>query len=288
MMKQLKITPSITSRDGVALEKYLQEISRLDILTPEQEVQLARLIKQGDEKAVEKLAKANLRFVVSVAKNYQYQGIPLNDLINEGNLGLIKAARRFDETRGFKFISYAVWWIRQSILLALAEHSRSIRLPQNKVEAYQRIQKAINEYLQVHENMPDVDDIVALTGLPRKEVADLIETDYKPLSLHAPMDESDESSSARWEMLADQDQSPDMEVNRESLRNEINMVLLSLPQRESQIVACFYGLNGEPALSLENIAQKFDLTPERVRQIKERAIKQLRRTTLSKKLQKYL
>ncbi|MBL7784902.1 MAG: sigma-70 family RNA polymerase sigma factor [Chitinophagales bacterium] len=287
-MKQLKITPSITSRDGVALEKYLQEISRLDILTPEQEVQLARLIKQGDEKAVEKLAKANLRFVVSVAKNYQYQGIPLNDLINEGNLGLIKAARRFDETRGFKFISYAVWWIRQSILLALAEHSRSIRLPQNKVEAYQRIQKAINEYLQVHENMPDVDDIVALTGLPRKEVADLIETDYKPLSLHAPMDESDESSSARWEMLADQDQSPDMEVNRESLRNEINMVLLSLPQRESQIVACFYGLNGEPALSLENIAQKFDLTPERVRQIKERAIKQLRRTTLSKKLQKYL
>ncbi|HNI45732.1 MAG TPA: sigma-70 family RNA polymerase sigma factor, partial [Chitinophagales bacterium] len=138
-MKQLKITPSITSRDGVALEKYLQEISRLDILTPEQEVQLARLIKQGDEKAVEKLAKANLRFVVSVAKNYQYQGIPLNDLINEGNLGLIKAARRFDETRGFKFISYAVWWIRQSILLALAEHSRSIRLPQNKVEAYQRI-----------------------------------------------------------------------------------------------------------------------------------------------------
>ena len=173
-------------------------------------------------------------------------------------------------------------------MLALAEHSRSIRLPQNKVEAYQRIQKAINEYLQVHENMPDVDDIVALTGLPRKEVADLIETDYKPLSLHAPMDESDESSSARWEMLADQDQSPDMEVNRESLRNEINMVLLSLPQRESQIVACFYGLNGEPALSLENIAQKFDLTPERVRQIKERAIKQLRRTTLSKKLQKYL
>lgn len=288
MMKQLKITPSITSRDGVALEKYLQEISRLDILTPEQEVQLARLIKQGDEKAVEKLAKANLRFVVSVAKNYQYQGIPLNDLINEGNLGLIKAARRFDETRGFKFISYAVWWIRQSILLALAEHSRSIRLPQNKVEAYQRIQKATNEYLQVHENMPDVDDLVALTGLPRKEVADLIETDYKPLSLHAPMDESDESSSARWEMLADQDQSPDMEVNRESLRNEINMVLLSLPQRESQIVACFYGLNGEPAMSLENIAQKFDLTPERVRQIKERAIKQLRRTTLSKKLQKYL
>lgn len=288
-MKQLKITSSITSRESRALEKYLQEIGKMEMLTPEEEVALARRIKQGDEKAMEELAKGNLRFVVSVAKKYVNQGMSLNDLINEGNVGLIKATRRFDETRGFKFISYAVWWIRQSIMQALVEQSRAIRLPLNKIDSYQRIQRALAQFLQQNERQPSIEEIMEITDLSEKEVTELLKIDYKPISLDTPLDASDETGDTMVNNLEDKgDDKPDSELNAESLRGEIYQAMRVLNLREFGIIESFYGLNGQPAMSLEAVGQKFDLTQERVRQIKERAIRRLRKTSISETLKIYL
>ena len=288
-MKQLKITSSITSRESRALEKYLQEIGKMEMLTPEEEVALARRIKQGDEKAMEELTKGNLRFVVSVAKKYFNQGMSLNDLINEGNVGLIKATRRFDETRGFKFISYAVWWIRQSIMQALVEQSRAIRLPLNKIDSYQRIQRALAQFLQQNERQPSIEEVMEITQLSEKEVTELLKIDYKPISLDTPLDASDEAGDTMVNNLEDKgEDKPDSELNAESLRGEIYQAMQILTPREFGIIESFYGLNGQPAMSLEAVGQKFDLTQERVRQIKERAIRRLRKTSISETLKIYL
>ncbi|MBK9458534.1 MAG: sigma-70 family RNA polymerase sigma factor [Chitinophagales bacterium] len=288
-MKQLKITSSITSRESRALEKYLQEIGKMEMLTPEEEVALARRIKQGDEKAMEELTKGNLRFVVSVAKKYVNQGMSLNDLINEGNVGLIKATRRFDETRGFKFISYAVWWIRQSIMQALVEQSRAIRLPLNKIDSYQRIQRALAQFLQQNERQPSIEEVMEITQLSEKEVTELLKIDYKPISLDTPLDASDEAGDTMVNNLEDKgEDKPDSELNAESLRGEIYQAMQILTPREFGIIESFYGLNGQPAMSLEAVGQKFDLTQERVRQIKERAIRRLRKTSISETLKIYL
>ena len=288
-MKQLKITSQITARESRSLEKYLQEIGKMDMLTPEEEVMLARRIKQGDSKAIEQLTKANLRFVVSVAKKYANQGMSLNDLISEGNVGLIKATRRFDETKGFKFISYAVWWIRQSIMQALVEQSRAIRLPLNKIDSYQKIQRALAQFLQANERQPSVEEVMEITDLSEKEVTELLKIDYKPISLDTPLDASDEGGDTMVSNLEDTNgTNPDSELNAQSLRGEIYQAMKVLSPREFGIIEAFYGLNGQPAMSLENVAYKFDLTQERVRQLKERAIRRLRKTSISETLKIYL
>ena len=286
-MRQLKITKSITNRESQSLEKYLQEIGKVDLITPEEEVQLAIKIKQGDQRALEKLTKANLRFVVSVSKQYQNQGLSLPDLINEGNLGLIKAAQRFDETRGFKFISYAVWWIRQSILQALAEQSRIVRLPLNRVGSLNKISKSFSELEQKFEREPSPEEIAEVLELTTAEVVDTLKISGRHVSVDAPFVQGEENR--LLDVLENEDEeSPDMGLMNDSLRKEVQRALSTLTKREADVITLYFGLNGEHSLTLEEIGEKFNLTRERVRQIKEKAIRRLRHTSRSKALKPYL
>ena len=258
-MRQLKITKSITNRESQSLEKYLQEIGKVDLLTPEEEVDLAQRIKKGDQLALEQLTKANLRFVVSVAKQYQNQGLSLSDLINEGNLGLIKAAQRFDETRGFKFISYAVWWIRQSILQALAEQSRIVRLPLNKVGSLNKINRAFSELEQEFEREPSSDELAELLEIPTEEVETTLGVAARHVSMDAPLIEGDESTSSMYDVMqGDSLPSPEANLVLESLRSDIRRSLTSLTPRESEVISMFYGLEGKAPMSLEEIGDKFE------------------------------
>jgi len=286
-MRQLKIHTQITNRDSLALEKYLQEISKLELLTGDQEVQLARRIKQGDEEALDELTKANLRFVVSVAKQYQNQGLTLSDLINEGNVGLIKAAKRFDETKGFKFISYAVWWIRQAIMQALVEQSRMVRLPLNKVDAYQKMNRALLNFLQENQRRPSPKELSDITGMKLKDVKELLKINNKHMSIDAPLEQDDENLSL-MNTLADNNANPARDLLSESLKGEVREALAILSKREGDIIESYFGLGASGPMSLEDIALRFNLTRERVRQIKERAIRRLRKTSRSKQLKEYL
>jgi len=285
-MRQLKITKSITNRESQSLDKYLQEIGHEELLSVEEEVELAQRIKKGDRQALEKLTKANLRFVVSVAKQYQNQGLSLPDLINEGNLGLMKAAEKFDETRGFKFISYAVWWIRQSILQAIAEQSRIVRLPLNQVSSVSKINRALNKFEQENERRPSVNEIAEKVDLPEEKIVDAMKVNSRHVSVDAPFAEGEDNS--LLDVLPNDD-SPmaDNELVKESLREEINRALALLNDRERNINQAFFGIN-EPEMTLEEIGEKFGLTRERVRQIKEKAIRKLRSNTKSKILKAYL
>lgn len=286
-MRQLKITKSITNRESASLDKYLQEIGREDLITAEDEVELAVRIKQGDQEALEKLVKANLRFVVSVSKQYQNQGLTLPDLINEGNLGLIKAAQRFDETRGFKFISYAVWWIRQSILQALAEQSRIVRLPLNQVGSLNKINKAFSKLEQEFEREPSADELAEILDLPEDKVTDTIKVSGRHVSVDAPFAEGEDGT--LLDVLQNGD-SPraDKSLMNESLQREIERSLSTLTERERDVITLFFGIGMNHGLTLEEIGAKFDLTRERVRQIKEKAIRRLRHTSRSKLLKAYL
>lgn len=285
-MRQLKITKSITNRESAALDKYLQEIGHEDLISIEEEIELAQRIKKGDRKALEKLTKANLRFVVSVAKQYQNQGLSLPDLINEGNLGLIKAAEKFDETRGFKFISYAVWWIRQSILQAIAEQSRIVRLPLNQVGSVNKINRILNKFEQEHERRPNVDEISDQIDLPEDKIVEAMKVNGKHISVDAPIMEGADSS--LLDVLPNTE-SPmaDNELVMESLREEVASALNVLNERERNIIECFYGIN-QREMTLEEIGDKFGLTRERVRQIKEKALRRLRQNTKSKQFKSYL
>ena len=286
-MRQLKITKSITNRESASLDKYLQEIGKEDLITAEMEVQLAQRIKQGDQAALEKLTKANLRFVVSVSKQYQNQGLSLPDLINEGNLGLIKAAQRFDETRGFKFISYAVWWIRQSILQALAEQSRIVRLPLNQVGSLNKINKAFSALEQKFEREPSAEELAEVLDIPETKVADTMRVAGRHVSMDAPFVQGEDNSLI--DVLVNHD-SPraDSTLMNESLQKEIERSLSTLTERERDVVKLFFGIGMNHGLTLEEIGAKFDLTRERVRQIKEKAIRRLRHTSRSKLLKAYL
>ncbi len=285
-MRQLKISKSITNRESESLEKYLQEIGREDLLTAEEEVELAQRIKKGDREALEKLTKANLRFVVSVAKQYQNQGLSLPDLINEGNLGLIKAAEKFDETRGFKFISYAVWWIRQSIHQAIAEQSRIVRLPQNQVGSVSKINRALNKFEQENERRPNVSEIAEKTDLPEEKVEVALKSNTRHVSVDAPFSDSDENS--LLDVLVNDDAPmADRSLVIESLRDEIAAALNILNDREQKIIKSFYGI-GCQEMTLEEIGHATGLTRERVRQIKEKAIRKLRNSTSNKLLKTYL
>lgn len=285
-MRQLKITKSITNRESASLDKYLQEIGHEDLISVEEEVELAQKIKRGDRRALEKLTRANLRFVVSVAKQYQNQGLSLPDLINEGNLGLIKAAEKFDETRGFKFISYAVWWIRQSILQAIAEQSRIVRLPLNQVGSVNKIKRVLNKLEQENEQFPTIEEIAAKVDIPEDKVADAIKSNGRHVSVDAPLAEGEESS--LLDILPNNNaQMADSVLVQESLRDEVANALQSLNERERNIVEAFFGIN-QSEMTLEEIGDKFGLTRERVRQIKEKAIRRLRHNTKNKNLKAYL
>jgi RNA polymerase primary sigma factor len=287
-MRQLKITKQVTNRETASLDKYLQEIGRVDLITAEEEVELARKIKQGDETALDRLVKANLRFVVSVSKQYQNQGLSLPDLINEGNLGLIKAAQRFDETRGFKFISYAVWWIRQSILQALAEQSRIVRLPLNKIGSINKINKAYAKLEQQLEREPTPDEIAVTMDLMPSDVFETLKNSGRHVSMDAPLSINDEGGSM-YDVMEEKDSlSPDKELLIDSLRQEIERSLNTLTAREADVVRLYFGLNGNQSLTLEEIGARFDLTRERVRQIKEKAVRRLKHTSRSKLLKTYL
>lgn len=286
-MRQLKISKQITNRESQSLDKYLQEIGRVDLLTPDEEVELAKSIKEGDQLALEKLTKANLRFVVSVAKQYQNQGLSLGDLINEGNLGLIKAGQRFDETRGFKFISYAVWWIRQSILQALAEQSRIVRLPLNRVGSLNKISKTFSELEQKFEREPSPDELAEVLDVTTSEVVDTMKISRRHISMDAPFVQGEENS--LLDVLENNSEvKPDFELMNDSLRREVQRALSTLTQREADVIAFYFGLNGEHSMTLEEIGENFNLTRERVRQIKEKAIRRLRHTSRSKSLKPYL
>ena len=286
-MRQLKITKSITNRESQSLDKYLQEIGREELITAEMEVELAQKIKQGDQIALEKLTKANLRFVVSVAKQYQNQGLTLPDLINEGNLGLIKAAQRFDETRGFKFISYAVWWIRQSILQALAEQSRIVRLPLNQVGSLNKINKAFSRLEQEFERPPSSDELATALELTEEKVKDTMKISGRHVSVDAPFVDGEDNSLLDV-MVNNDSPKADLELMRESLQREIERSLSKLNDREKDVVMLFFGIGKKHGLTLEEIGSKFDLTRERVRQIKEKAIRRLRHNSRSKLLKAYL
>ena len=286
-MRQLKISKQITNRESQSLDKYLQEIGKVDLLTPDEEVELAKRIKEGDQMALERLTKANLRFVVSVAKQYQNQGLSLGDLINEGNLGLIKAAQRFDETRGFKFISYAVWWIRQSILQALAEQSRIVRLPLNRVGSLNKISKTFSELEQKYEREPSPDELAEVLDVNSAEVVDTMKISGRHVSMDAPFVQGEENS--LLDVLEnDGDPTPDQGLINDSLRKEVQRALSTLTQREADVITLYFGLNGEHSMTLEEIGERFSLTRERVRQIKEKAIRRLRHTSRSKTLKPYL
>ena len=286
-MRQLKISKQLTNREITSLDKYLQEIGRLEMITPEEEVVLAQKIKQGDQAALDKLTKANLRFVVSVAKQYQNQGMSLPDLINEGNVGLIKAAQRFDETRGFKFISYAVWWIRQSILQALAEQSRIVRLPLNKIGSMNKINKAFAKLEQEYERTPNYEEVAATLDIPDNEVRESMRHSGKHLSMDAPL-ANDEDNTMYDFMRSDEDTTPESELMYESLKTEINRAVSTLSPKEADIIRMFFGLDGYTPMTLDEIGEKFYLTRERVRQIKEKAIKRLKQTSRSSILKSYL
>ena len=286
-MRQLKISKQITNRESQSLDKYLQEIGKVDLLTPDEEVTLAQRIREGDQQALERLTKANLRFVVSVAKQYQNQGLSLGDLINEGNLGLIKAAQRFDETRGFKFISYAVWWIRQSILQALAEQSRIVRLPLNSVGSLNKISKTFSDLEQKFEREPSPEELAEVLDISANEVVDTLKISGRHVSMDAPFVQGEENS--LLDVLEnDMEEKPDQGLINDSLRKEVARALSTLTQRESDVIALYFGLNGEHPMTLEEIGEKFNLTRERVRQIKEKAIRRLRHTSRSKALKTYL
>ena len=285
-MRQLKITKSITNRESASLDKYLQEIGREPLITVEEEVELAQRIRQGDQAALEKLTKANLRFVVSVAKQYQNQGLSLPDLINEGNLGLIKAAEKFDETRGFKFISYAVWWIRQSILQALAEQSRIVRLPLNQVGSLNKINKALSKFEQEHERTPSPEELAEMLDIPREKRADTLRVSGRHVSVDAPFVDGEDNSLLDV-LVNDDSPNADRGLVNESLAKEIDRALSTLHERERDIVKYFFGI-GVPEMTLEEIGEKFCLTRERVRQIKEKAIRRLRQSNKSKLLKAYL
>jgi RNA polymerase primary sigma factor len=285
-MRQLKITKSITNRNSDSLEKYLHDIGKEELISPEEEVELAKRIKMGDQDALEKLTKANLRFVVSVAKQYQHQGLSLPDLINEGNLGLIKAAKKFDETKGFKFISYAVWWIRQCILQALAEQSRIVRLPLNKIGALNKINRAFSQLEQKHEREPSPEEVAAILELPEVKVAGTLELSGRHLSVDAPFQDGEENS--LLDVLPSHDTpSTDSKLIEESLAKEIERTLSTLPEKESNVIRAFYGIGTKP-MSLEEIGQTIGISRERTRQIKEKAIKHLRQKSKNKLLKTYL
>lgn len=285
-MRQLKISKSITNRESASLEKYLQEIGHQDLLTADEEVELAQQIKKGDRKALERLTKANLRFVVSVAKQYQNKGLSLPDLINEGNLGLIKAAEKYDETRGFKFISYAVWWIRQSILQTIAEQSRIVRLPLNQVGSVNRIARELNKFEQENERKPSVEEMADRIDLPEEKIAEAMKINTHHVSMDAPFADGEDNS--LLDFLPNTDSpSTDNVLDQESLRTEIGRVLDVLNDREQKVIKAFFGI-GMQEMTLEEIGDKYNLTRERVRQIKEKAIRRLRYNTKSKTLKTYL
>ena len=286
-MRQLKITKQVTNRETASLDKYLQEIGKVDLITADEEVELAQLIKAGDQRALEKLTKANLRFVVSVAKQYQNQGLTLPDLINEGNLGLIKAAKRFDETRGFKFISYAVWWIRQSILQALAEQSRIVRLPLNKIGSINKINKMYAFLEQENERPPSAEEIAKKLDMTVNDVKESMKNSGRHVSMDAPLIEGEDSN--LYDVLnSGESPNPDKVLLHESLRIEINRALETLTPREADVVKLYFGLGEHQPMTLEEIGETFDLTRERVRQIKEKAIRRLKHTSRSKILKTYL
>ena len=286
-MRQLKITKQVTNRETASLDKYLQEIGKVDLITAEEEVELAQKIKAGDQRALEKLTKANLRFVVSVAKQYQNQGLTLPDLINEGNLGLIKAAQRFDETRGFKFISYAVWWIRQSILQALAEQSRIVRLPLNRVGALNKIGKELSKLEQEYERLPSAHELAESLEMTVGEVADTLKISGRHLSMDAPFAQGEDNR--LLDVLENEEiPNPDFELMGESLKVEIERALSKLTKREAEVIRLYFGIGREHSLTLEEIGERFDLTRERVRQIKEKALRKLRHHNRSAALRVYL
>ena len=285
-MRQLKISKSITNRESASLDKYLQEIGHEELLTTDEEVELAQRIRKGDKRALERLTKANLRFVVSVAKQYQNQGLSLPDLINEGNVGLIKAAEKFDETRGFKFISYAVWWIRQSILQAIAEQSRLVRLPLNQVGSVNKIARELNKFEQEHERKPSVDEIAERVDLPEDKIADAMKANSRHVSMDAPIADGEDSSMI--DFLAGDSSNTDRGLAIESLKAEVSRILKLLTDKEQKVVRAFFGIDGSPERTLDEIGEKYNLTRERVRQIKEKALRRLRHNTKNKLLKSYL
>jgi RNA polymerase primary sigma factor len=287
-MRQLKITKSITNRESQSLDKYLQDIGKEELITAETEVELAKRIKQGDQEALEKLTKANLRFVVSVAKQYQNQGLTLPDLINEGNLGLIKAAQKFDETRGFKFISYAVWWIRQSILQALAEQARIVRLPLNQVGSLNKINKAFSKLEQEYERPPSAEELAEVLEVPEDKIKESMKVAGRHVSMDAPLSSSEDGGTLMDVMANGDSPKADKHLMAESLQKEIERSLSTLTDKEREIIRLFFGIGMNHGLTLEEIGAKFNLTRERVRQIKEKAIRRLRHTSRNKLLKAYL
>ena len=288
-MRQLKIIKQVTNRETASLDKYLQEIGRVDMISADEEVELAKRIKNGDRAALDKLTKANLRFVVSVSKQYQNQGLALPDLINEGNVGLMKAAQRFDETRGFKFISYAVWWIRQSILQALAEQARIVRLPLNKIGVINKINKAYSELEQMYERPPSAAELADALECSVEEVRQSLKNNGRHVSMDASLVEGEDSSFNMYDLLPnDSLPGPENELTKDSLRKDIERSLMTLTMREGEIVRLYFGLNGKYPLTLEEIGDQFELTRERVRQIKEKAIRRLKKTSRSNILKTYL
>lgn len=288
-MRQLKISKQVTNRESISLDKYLHDISKVGLVTPDEEIELAQRIRDGDKAALEKLTKANLRFVVSVAKQYQNQGLTLPDLINEGNIGLIKAAQRFDETRGFKFISYAVWWIRQSIMQAVAEQARIVRLPLNKIGGISKINRTFSQLEQLYEREPTSDEVADLLEINVSEVNDSLKISGRHFSMDAPLS-SDEDSNSMLDVYADDEIlfNPDNQLLNESLRNEIERSLATLSYREAEVIRLYYGINCKAPLTLEEIGEAFDLTRERVRQIKEKGLRRLKHTSRCKLLKPYL
>ena len=286
-MRQLKITKQVTNRDSKSLEKYLQDVSKIDMITADEEVELAQRIKDGDQRALNKLVRSNLRFVISVAKQYQNQGLKLSDLINEGNYGLVKAAKRFDETRGFKFISYAVWWIRQSILQAISEQSRIIRLPLNKLGTINKIRKASARIEQLHQREPSVEELASELDLSEKEVASSLKNSGRHTSLDAPLRDG-ETSTFHEVVKSESSPKPDADLMHGSLKTEINRALNTLSEKEEHVLKLYFGLDGNEPASLYEIGELFDLTRERVRQIREKALRNLRRTSKNRVLQTYL
>lgn len=287
-MRQLKITKQVTNRETKSLNNYLQDVSKIDLITADEEVELAQRIQKGDDRALNELTRANLRFVISVAKQYQNQGLSLSDLINEGNVGLVKAARRFDETRGFKFISYAVWWIRQSILQAIAEHARTVRLPLNKIGEISKINKAIVYLQQVHERKPTASEIAKYLDISTEKVEISLKNVNRSLSMDAPFAEGENDNNLYDVLSSSESPKPDRELMQESLSIEIDRALATLTEKEAEVVRLNYGLGNQPAMTLQEIGDIFDLSRERVRQIREKAIKRLRHTSKSKILMKYL
>lgn len=287
-MRQLKITNKITARESLALDKYLNDIGKIAMLNAEEEAELARRIRQGDQAALEKLTKANLRFVVSVAKQYQNQGLSLSDLINEGNVGLMKAAKRFDETKGFKFISYAVWWIRQSILQSIVEYSRIVRLPLNKVGSYNKVNEAYLSFVQQFEREPTHEELGELLNMAPKEISNMLKGNGRHLSVDAPLSGEDGDSTMLDVFTHDEGNAPDDSLMAQSLKDEVKQGLSMLSPREVEVLSSYYGLNGKKSLTLEEIGELYGLTRERVRQIKERAIRRLRKSYNRNALKSYL